>query len=54
MEQTELETILKKHLAWLRSEPDGVCAYLSGADLRDADGAPDVLRARAGTHETGA
>ena len=42
MTKTELKEILKKHLAWLRCEPDGCRANLRdadlcGANLRDAD-----------------
>ena len=33
----ELRTILELHRKWLRSEPDGVRADLSGANLRRAD-----------------
>ena len=35
--KTELKNILAKHEKWLRDEPDGVRAYLSGANLSRAD-----------------
>jgi len=37
MNAEEIKIILKKHEAWLLSEPEGVCANLVGADLRSAD-----------------
>jgi hypothetical protein len=37
MNQTELKTILDAHQAWLRNEPGGKRANLSGADLVDAN-----------------
>jgi hypothetical protein len=33
----ELQTILARHAAWLRNEPEGTRADLSGADLSGAD-----------------
>ena len=49
MDHTTLQTILTRHAAWLRGDPDGVRADLTGADLRgailrDARGFPDVPR----------
>ena len=33
----QLADILAKHRAWCFSQPDGACAYLRGANLRDAN-----------------
>ena len=37
MKTKDIESTLEKHALWLRSEPSGVRAVLSGADLRSAD-----------------
>lgn len=37
MNKTELQEILEKHAAWLRKDPKGKLADLSGANLRWAD-----------------
>ena len=36
MTQDELNEVLRKHMAWLNDEKDGVRADLHGADLREA------------------